>query len=313
MSDMNWFDVVPSIMSAVASVGAAFAAFGSLRVSREAKSVAEQSALAIHHSGAAIALTSAVEKLKECTEAFSELAYRTWIEWPSEIEALDHRQAGGTNPRPLRHVLTDASEMLVKHGVRRGAKYRHTAQSMFSIVRDGIVNLNDAEYEKLLRCADGEYCDFEGVFGAPSKNKSINTSPAFRWACYQLIKRIDKENWCEIWEKAWQDKGRLNNFRAEHLKIKPILESILISVKSEKAKLGHSVFPLGSNPSLSLKYDDFFGVVEVLLKDCGLDLVEGHAEHPHKDDVIQLIVYSIGTAFLAMEALESVHGNLDKL
>lgn len=306
MNETSWFDLVPSVMSAVASVGAAFAAFGSLRVSREAKLVAEQSALAIHHADAAIALSGAVEKLKESTKVFTELAYRTWAEWPSEIEALDHREAGGSNPRPLRHVLTDASEMLVKHGTRQRKKYRHIARLMYSIVRDGIDNLNNAEYEKLLRQADGEYSDFEGVFGATSVNKHISATPAFRWACYQLNRRIEKEKWCEIWKNAWHKNGWLNKLRAEHGKIKPALESIFASLKSERAKLEHTVFPLESNPLLCLKYDNVLGIVELLLEDCSLERVEGHAENPHKEDVIQLLIYSMGIAFLVVDALASV-------
>lgn len=39
MSETNWIDVIPSVMSAVATVAAAVAAFGSLRVSQESKEV----------------------------------------------------------------------------------------------------------------------------------------------------------------------------------------------------------------------------------------------------------------------------------
>lgn len=308
MNEINWLDSVPSIMSAVATVAAAAATFGSLRVSREAKMVAERSALAIQHGSAAITLASAVETLTKSTETFWDAAYSTWAEWPREIEALDHRQAGGSNPRPLRHVFTDASEMLVKHGTRKGTIYKYAKQSMFAIVRDGVNNLNDAEYENLLKRADGEYCDFEGVFGGPTISKSITTAPAFRFACYQLSRRIDEKSWFEIWRNAWLENGWLNKFRAEHSKIKPTLESILASLKSERAKLNHSVFPLESNPSLCLKYDDLLAVIEVLLEDCSLDTVEAYSDHPFKDDVIQLVVYSMGIAFLAMEALNSVHG-----
>ena len=311
MDEKSWFDLVPSVMSAVASVGAAIAAFGSLRVSQEAKLIAKQSALAAHHTDAAIALSGAVAQLKDSTKVFSELAYRTWAEWPSEIEALDHRDAGGSNPRPLRHVLTNASEMLVTHGTRKRKKYSYIARSMFSIVQDGIDNLNDAEYEKLLRRADGEYSDFEGVFGATSVNKHISDSPAFRWACYQLNKRVEKEKWCEIWKNAWHENGWLNIFRSEHCKIKPTLESILTSLKLERAKLEHTVFPLESNPSLYLKYDNVLGVVEVLLEGCSLERVKWHAENPHKEDAIQLLVYSMGIAFLVGDALASVDGSQD--
>lgn len=306
MNEVKWIDLVPSIMSAIASVGSAVAAFWALRISKQAKVVSEQSALATHHGSAALEFTKAVEQLKRSSNDFSEVAYRTWADWASEIGGLDHREAGGSNARPLRHVLTDASEMLVKHGVGLRPRYIRAARSMFSIIRDGVNNLNDAEYEQLLKRADGKYCDFGGIFGEPPLDRCITTAPAFRWACYQLNKRIDKNIWIDIWEKAWQANGWLNNFRSEHNKIKPALASILTSLNSEKAKLGHTVFPLKSNPTLYWKYDDLVSVVEVLLDDCSLDLVEGYWEHPHKDDVIQLIVYSMGIAFLVVEALGSV-------
>jgi len=310
MNEMNWFDALPSIMSTVATIAAAIAAIGSLHVSREAKLIAEQSALAMHHGSAAMALTNAVDKLMKSTETFSELAYCTWAKWPSEIEALDHRQAGGSNPRPLRHVLTDASEMLVKHSIKQEKRYRYTKRPMYSLVLDGVNNLNDREYEDLLRLADGKYCDFEGVFGEPSIRKEIVTAPAFRWAFHQLTRRIDEETWYGIWEKAWLENGWINKFRSEHSKIKPTLESILSSLKSERDKLGHTVFPLESNPSLCLKYDDLLDVVEVLLDNCSLDLVEPYSGRPHKDDLIPLVVYSMGIAFLVTKALDSVHGTL---
>jgi hypothetical protein len=313
MNNTSWFDAVPSVMSAVASLAAAVAAIGSLRVSREAKLVAEQSALAVHHGAASTALTDAVDQLTKCTKTFYDLAYSVWSDWPSELEmlGLDHKQAAGLNPRPLRHVFSDASEMLVKHGIGQRTGIRYAQRSMYSVVLDGVSNLNEAEYEKLLRKADGEYSDFEGIFGKPSIDKRIVDTTAFRWAWYQLYRRIDKESWREIWEHAWRENGWLNRFRSEHCKIKPVLEAIISSLKLERAKLSHSVFPLESNPSLSLKYDDFLGVVEVLLEDCGLDQIDYFVDHhPWDDDLIALVLYSMGIAFLVVETLNRVHSNL---
>jgi hypothetical protein len=310
---MNWPNVDPSFMSAVASIGAAIAAFLSLRVSREAKLFAEQSALAAHHGSAAIALTSAVDELINSTRTFYELSYDIWADWPSEIEKQDHRKAGGSNPRPLRHVLSNASEMLVNHGIGQRKRYKHAKQSMFSIVLNGVNNLNEAEFEGLLKKADGKYPDFEATFGTPSPKKNIATAPAFRWSCYQLNKRVEKKCWYEIWGKAWQGDGWLTRFRSEHSKIRPTLEAIIKSLNAERGKLNHTVFPLESNPSLCLKYDDFLGIVETLLEDCSLEFIdEAYSKHPHEEDVIQLIVYSMGIAFLAMQALNNIHGNLTR-
>ncbi len=310
---MKWLDIIPSFLSAIAAIAAAYAALASLRVSREAKVVAEQSALAAHHGAAAIALTSAVEKLIVSTKDFFELSYSVHVDWPSEIEKLDHREAGGSNPRPLRHVLSNASEMLANHGSEKRKKFRHAKQSMFSIVRDGVNDLNEAEFERLLKQADGEHPDFETTFGTPPQKKRIAAAPAFRWACYQLNKRIEKNCWYEIWGAACQEDGWLKRYRTEHSKIKPTLEAIIKSLKTERDKLSHTAFPLESNPSLCLKYDDFFDVVETLLEDCSLEFIDkAYSQQPHENDVIQLIVYSMGIAFLSMDALNSTQEKLTR-
>ncbi|MEH6470442.1 MAG: hypothetical protein V7752_04260 [Halopseudomonas sp.] len=306
MNETNLLDVVPSVMSAIATAGAAIAAFGSVRVSREAKKIAQQSALAVHHGSAANALSEAVETLDKMLEPFSDLAYEVWEGWSREIESLDHRDAGGSNPRPMRHVLTNASEMLVEHGSARGTNYRHAERSMFSIVRQGIDTLSDSEYDRLLRRGDGEYCDFESVFGPPPLKKSITTSPAFRWAIYQLNRRINIDDWLNIWTGSWVKNGWLNRYCEEHKKIKPTLKSVLTLLKSERAKLAHSVFPLEANPSLSLKYDKVLEVLEVLIEDCGLEIWEGHRKKPHKEDVVALVVYSMGIAFLSSNARDNL-------
>lgn len=302
MNAMNWYDFIPSIMSAIATVAAAYAAFKSLQISREAKNDAKQSALAVHHRDAAIALTSAEEKLQGTLNVLSEIAYSIWAEWPSQIENLDNRDAGGVNPRPLRHVLSDASEMLSRHGIRQGNKLTYAARSMYAIVRNGINNLNDAEYKELLKRADGEYCDFEGVFGSTKKYSHITEAPAFRWACHQLNRRINKDRWLEIWGEAWKKDGWLYKYRSEFKSIEPILKAVLSNLKSERTKLEYTVFPLESNKPLLLKYDNMMISIEALLEDCSLDLVGWYSDNtPHKEDAIPLILYTMGIAYLTME------------
>ncbi len=292
----------PSTMSAIASAAAAYAAFESLRVSREARLDAVQSALAIHHRDAAIALTKVEGALKEKLNPLSELAYSIWNEWPSEIERVDKRDGGGINPRPLRHVLSDSSEMLVKHGIKQGNKLTYAARSMFAIVRDGINDLSDSEYKELLKRADGEYCDFEGVFGPIVKYKRLSDAPAFRWACHQLNRRIEKEKWLEIWGQEWKEDGWLHKYRTECANIEPTLNIALSTLKSERSKLEYTVFPLESNKPLLLKYDNMVSLIEVLLEDCSLDLVEWYSDNtPHIDDVIPLIIYTMGMAYLMAE------------
>lgn len=307
MADIDWYNVAPSGLSAVATVAAALAAWGSYNVSKQTKLLAEQSTLAVHHSGAVLALSQAVEELLKSTGSFSEVAYGTYVEWPREIERLDHQEAGGSDPRPLRHVFTNASEMLVNHGMRQEKQLKYVKGAMYSIVRDGVDDLNDDEYDKLLRRADGKYPNFETTLGEPVAGKRITEAPAFRWACYQLSRRIDSQGWQEIWEEAWLANGWITKFRSEHNKVRLSLESIQKTLNSEKAKLAHSVLPLESNPSLYLKYQSVLDVTETLLDDCSLELMEAFRAHFHKNDVVQWVIYSMGIAVLVREALNRVH------
>ena len=307
MADIDWYNVVPSGLSAFATIAAALAAWGSYNVSKQTKLLAEQSSLAVHHSGAVFALSQAVKELLKSTESFFEVAYGTYVDWPREIERLDHQVAGGSDPRPLRHVFTNASEMLVNHGMRQEKRLKYVKGAMYSIVRDGVDDLTDDEYDKLLRRADGKYPNFEKTLGEPVAGKRITEAPAFRWACYQLSRRIDGQAWQEIWEEAWLANGWITKFRSEHNKVRPTLESIQKSLNSEKAKLAHSVFPLESNPSLYLKYQNVLDVTETLLDDCSLESMEAFRAHFHKNDVVQWVIYSMGIAVLVQEALNKVH------
>lgn len=304
---MNWFDFVPSVMSALASAAAAYAAFQSLQISREAKNDAKQSALAIHHREAAIVLTEVELKLEDSLRELSELALSIWQGWPRQIEKLDNREAGGVNPRPLRHVLSDASEMLSRHGIKTERKLTYAAESMYAIVRDGISNLNDTEYLELLKRADGEYCDFEAVFGSTTKYSSVAEAPAFRWACHQLNRRIAKVHWLEIWGDAWKKDGWLYKYRSESKSIEHELKIVLSNLNAEKSKLEYTVYPLGMNSPLMSKYDNMMMAIEVLLEGCSLESIEWYSENtPHEEEVIPLILYTMGISFLTVE----VYGKL---
>lgn len=306
MNQTDWIEIAPSALSAIATAAAAVAAFGSLKVSRESKLVAKQSALAVHHGSAANSLANALEFLAKELKPFYEQAFNVWVEWAREIEVYDCRRAGGTNPRPLRHVLTNASEMLESHASKHGKDYRRTHRTIYTIVRDGMGEISDVEYRELLRKADGTYSDFEGVFGAPRLDKPIFSSKAFRWAYYQLIRRVTAENWREIWTKAWQDRGWLRNYCGEYDKVESVLRTTFESLKAEKAKLEHTVFPLEANPVLSHKYSWTLGILECLIESGGLNLFEGYVNDPHDADLVPLIVYSMGVAFLTNRAIDAL-------
>ena len=307
MDKVVLLDVVPSIMSAVAGVAAAVAAFVSLKISKQAKNIAEQSALAIQHNSAAIALSEAIDNLKESTKELFDLADEVFTEWAREIEKNDDKLDAGNDPRPLRHVLTNATEMLVTHAIESRKSYRHVHRLMYSIVRDGVLNLNDSEYEILLKKGDGTYLDFENTFGKPSIREIISESKAFRWAFYQLTKRVKALDWKDVWNKAWLNDGRLSTYEDKYNKVKPTIEAINKSLKSEKTKLAHTVLPLESNTSLSSIYADIISITESLIEDCNLEAVQPYRSCFFEPDFIELVVYSMGVVLLTTKVVDELY------
>ena len=107
MDEVSLFEFIPSTMSAIATVAAAYAAFKSLEAANKATKVAEQSALATQHKQAADRLSESIFQLKDITECFSSFTEKLFTRWPREIGQYDNRYRGGENPRPLRHVLSN--------------------------------------------------------------------------------------------------------------------------------------------------------------------------------------------------------------
>lgn len=306
MTLIEWLNVIPSAMSAIAAIAAAYAAFIALSVSRKANSISEKSILAAHHDAAASVLSSSIDRLRKETKDFSVFSYDFWVDWSREIESKDERRKGGSNPRPLRHVLSNGSEMLAIHATRNGKRYRNAVRAMFSIFREGVNDLGEREYNSLLKKADGTYGNFEDVLGFPPLNKNIGEADAFRWVCYQLMKRVNRDNWSEIWCNAWLAEGWLTRYRIEFSKIASILEEVLDSLQAEKKKIAHSVLPLKSNSVLHKKYEMVLSGLEVLLDDCSLESLELYKEWKYDEDIPQLVLYSMAMAYLVMKILDSI-------
>jgi hypothetical protein len=309
---MSWLDIVPSFMSAVASLAAAVAAFVSLRISKQSISVAEHSALAVHHSSASLEYSKIVNSLCEATKDYSKLSYRVWANWAREIEQKDNYELGGVDPRPLRHVLSNGSEMLANYGSNYNSFGRSAERSILSVIRNGVAGLNEAEYQKLLKKADGSYIDCEGVLGIPSKSESITSAPAFRWICHQINKRVRSEDWINIWKNTWLEGGYLNDYKIEYVKIKPVLNSARDSLKAEKAKLAHSVFPLESNFELSKKYSEIIRILDELIDGCNSEALDVYQDWNYKEELGQLVVCSMAIAYLVMNQLDLIYMSRDE-
>ncbi len=306
MSRIELLALIPSLMSSIAAIAAAIAAFLALRISRKAHSFNERSVLGVHHNSAVLELSSGIDTIHKSTRKLSVFSYHLWANWADQIEEKDIRSNGGTNPRPLRHVLTNGSEMLAEHGKHHRRPYRYVQNAMSSIIRDGVTGLNDSEYNALLRKADGSYSDFEEIFGVPSQNQSISNSDAFRWVCYQLARRVKEEDWRKIWNDAWEPDGWISKYRTEFSNVKPVLQEVLSSLIAEKTKVAHSAFPLESNPSLNKKYHTLFYALKFLLENGDISILEHHQDTKFCEDIPQLILYSMGMAYSVMQILGEV-------
>jgi len=306
---MNWFEIAPPFLAAIASIAAAIAALISLRISKKAASVAELSALAVHHYSASIEYTKVVESLSEVTQDFYGFSDNMWVQWARELEAKDNYELGGKDGRPLRHVLSNGSEMLANYAIKTRFLRGHANQPILSVIRHGVNNLNDNEYQELLRKADGCYNGFESVFGIPSSSAAITTAPAFRWICYQLAKRVRTEDWKGVWQESWEESGWLYEYQIRYSKIEPVLKNAQKTLRSEKQKLEHTAFPLSHNVELFAKYDEILEILESLLEDCNGKLLETYKDWRYSEELSLLVVCSMATANYVASQLSLIHRN----
>lgn len=301
-----WLDFTPSALSAIAGVAAAVAAFNSLKVSRESQTIAEQSALATHHSEASRKLADVSEVISVESRSLHQVAMDVWTRFPRQVEQSGHREAGGTDPRPLRHVLSNAGEMLERHATNDGGQYSRARHDIFSVIRNGMGELSDSEYRKLLKVADRTYVGFEATFGVPRKDASISESSAFRWAYYQLERRVGLEDWGQIWENAWTSGGRLKRYRDEFEQLKPTLERELEVLRVERKRLQYTVFPLDRNEPLYRDYVRAISILEGLVDVIELDLFDGYIQDPHPADLIPLVISSVAAAIMTVRAIDDL-------
>lgn len=297
---MNWLEVIPAFLSAIAAIAAAIAAFQSVQIGKRSAEIAKETALATNHSSAALAYTEALKTLREAYPFF-EVAYDTTSYWAQDIE---HQYAipntGGTNPRPLRHVLYDGSGTLAHYGIKRGEHSRIISQEILSVISNGMGIFNDAEYEKLLKKADGDPFGPDSIFGSPSPSAELKESPSFKWTCYQLLKRVTAPDWKSIWEEAWQNDGRIKIYQDEYLKVKPTFEKVYNTLKNERDKLAHGLFPIDHNPDLAQKYEKILFILNVLIEDCSLGVLKTYRKWEFDDENSHLILIAMAIARLTM-------------
>ncbi|USE02741.1 hypothetical protein JKJ11_24155 [Vibrio sp. SCSIO 43133] len=307
LANINWFDVAPSIMSAFATMAAAYAAIVSMQVSKRSNSIAKMTAIATHHNAASSKYFETVTELYRETKQLKELSYRLSSDWSSEIERYDNRKLGGVNPKPLRHVISDSCDTLSAYSMRAKNWGPYPSSAIFSVLKEGIEEMNDAEYMELLNKADGKYERFETTFGTPLTSEDISSAPAFRFACYQLSKRVSPDDWENIWKRAWCDDGRLTVYVNEYSRLMSILDKANNVLQVEKSKLAHTSFPLDVNPELCTKYRELLNIIDHLVTDNASDNLESYIEWPFKDEISRLVVCSIALANVTHKQIEQLY------
>ncbi|EPW4778966.1 hypothetical protein ACWLRU_004467 [Vibrio parahaemolyticus] len=291
---MDWFEVIPSSMSAVASVAAAVAAIASWRVSRRATSLAESTALATHHSAVTLVYVQEVKQLNELVSGLDDLAFEITSTWPKQLQRFDNSELGGVDPRPLRHVLHNGYELLADYATDCKNRMGSASRVILSPIRNGMGSISEDEYNKLLKRVDGTACSFEATLGKPSKFKSITSVPAFRWVYYQLLKRVESEDWRRVWKEAWLEGRYLDQYKSVLGRIKPELVGSRDRLRNEKEKLMHTAFPIEKNFNLSEKYDQLLGALDCLIEDCDAELIEDYKDWDYSEEYCLLILCSMG-------------------
>lgn len=313
MNYQEWATLIPSALSAVAAFAAAYAALKSLTISRESKEISEKNAIAIHHGGAAHTLTEVQITLARELKDLSELAYCAVVNWASEIGKQDSPDAAGSDPRPLRHVLSNGAEILVWHASQNGKDYVHAGNRMYSIVRDGLGEISEKEFQELMQEGDGCYTGFELHFGIPSANLPIENSRAFKWVYYQLMNRVSLTHWEKIWQKARQPESWLARFCAEYQKLIPTLSGHLEKLKKEAFKLNNTIFPLNKNPLLKNQYGRTIDFLEsVLANEHHAHLSEYEGAYD-SDDFARLVLFLMGLAQLTSKSIDHFHYSLEAI
>lgn len=305
IGDMDWIAFVPSALSAIAAIAAAYAAFRSLTISRESKLFSEQNALAVHHGAAVNLLADVHQTIRRELKPLSDLADRLEFYWPREIGHFQRAGVGGADPRPLRHVILNGAEMLAWHSCQYGEDYFHAGDRMFSILRSGLGETSEAEYNQLMLEADRAYEDFESVFGLPQKDKEISASSAFRWVYYQLINRVSLEDWKGVWAKAREPEGWLSKYNTEYQRAVPVLQESLDKLFREKARLAYTTFPLDANEQLHREYKVLISFIQSVLENDHADQLSSYSDHLDADDVVCLVLFLTGLSVLMSKLIDS--------
>jgi hypothetical protein len=293
-----------AVLSAVASIAAAIAAWGSWKTSQSSKDLATQAALASHHGLAAQALADALSRAWMQIEPLRALSKRIKTDLPRASEAHDTQEKGGSNPRPLRHVLDDTAELLCHHSV--AGRRLSIAFDLYAVVRDSPLQQSDDEFFRLLKKADGKCSDFAAIFGGPDSGKPSFESPAFRWGLYQAIRRLASDGWMQIWQGGWTADGWIYEYRELHKALKPMLNSWSEILAKEEGRLAFSPFPLSTNASLHSAYDQARRIFGVLSEDCSLELMEIYKDTRYPSDACYLIIY-------VLAVMELIRLQMDRL
>jgi len=299
MPEIDWWEFVPAIASAIASIAAAVAAIYSSKVARDTKKLSEQTALATHHQSAITILSETIKEFEKASTELAELGYTIRTNWAWKVERESNSpntKYAGENPRPIRHVLQNAANMLVNYAAKE-RRYETLHSELISGLRGGVGRLDDEEFEALLKKADHSYTDIELVFGEPSIYGEIGQSLSCKWVFDQLRRRVPAKSWSKMWQDAWLIDGELWKYEQKFNELLPTFIALREKLIKEKDRLSFSTLPLYLNTELFDRYRTTITLLTRLIEDCSLDSLVNYRKNSY-GDAIELIVYCFAIMML---------------
>ncbi|OOV88029.1 hypothetical protein [Oceanospirillum linum] len=309
MDSTDIINLIPAGFSALATCFAAFATFKAYQVAKESKNIAEKSLIASEHEEAKDVFFESFSDFELMTSRLFNLGRDIREYWTRKFDLFDDKNSehAGEDPRPLRHVLSNAAEMLAKHSMARGRSDSYYFDYLIDVLNGDFGDLNLKEYYSLLERADGCYLGYESIFGEPKRDESIELSEAFRFSIYQLKYRTSTDDLRKFISDGWSRYGFLRLYYDEFIKCQIGFESIARSLTEQKNKLKFSYVKLDDNVDLSANMERLARCVSLVLN-CGFGVFEQHIEDDWSDlpdfsheELIGYILFQVAITYILLE------------
>lgn len=277
-------DVVFASLSAIATFAAAIAAFLSSRAIKQSNEIARRAALATHHRDARRALADELSPRRAAIEALDKAADGAAIHIPAMAEEHDDREAGGGDPKPIRHVIQEAAEIALD-GLESPDQKLPRGRILYRLmspVRDGgAACISEDEGRSLSRRVDGNYGDYRSMFGENGPITDISKSAAFRLALYQMKARLPTEDVQKIIGDLWATTDGYISRLVESLDdVREDISGTRHRLHIVRAQTNQSPFPLSDDAGLESRFEQVDRALDCIEDTLSVDVMFGSEVNP---------------------------------